>query len=126
MAPLMPPAAATEWERTGWTLEMMPTVAPASAAAVAARWPARPAAMIRTSCAGMVRFWQVEPVGTVPRVPDPSGPVSGNERVHERAGAGADEKAGRRRRDGGGDAAAEDLAHREGATDDVALPRVDP
>src|SRR5437879_5382310 len=53
MAALMPPAAATECERTGWTLLMMATVAPASAAARAARWPARPAPMIRTSCAGM-------------------------------------------------------------------------
>ena len=51
----MPPAAAFEWERTGWTLLMMATVAPASAAARAARWPASPAPMIRTSCAGMVR-----------------------------------------------------------------------
>src|SRR4051794_19544462 len=32
---------------------MIATVAPASAAASAARWPARPAPMIRTSCAGM-------------------------------------------------------------------------
>src|SRR4051794_38258703 len=53
MAALMPPAAATEWERTGWTLLMMATLAPASAAASAARWPARPAPRIRTSCAGM-------------------------------------------------------------------------
>src|SRR3954470_2930525 len=53
MAALMPPAAATECERTGWTLLMMATVAPASAAASAARWPARPAPMMRTSCAGM-------------------------------------------------------------------------
>src|SRR3954469_23990883 len=52
-AALMPPAAALECERTGWTLLMMATVAPASAAASAARWPARPAPMIRTSCAGM-------------------------------------------------------------------------
>src|SRR4051794_12393466 len=124
MAPLMPPAAATEWERTGWTLEMMPTVAPASAAAVAARWPARPAPMIRTSCAGMARFWQVEVVGTVPRVPDPSGLVSGNERGHERAGARAGQKVrsgGRGRRDG---AAGEDLVHGEGAADDVGLLRL--
>ena len=49
----MPPAAATECERTGWTLLMIATVAPASAAARAARWPARPAPMIRTSWAGM-------------------------------------------------------------------------
>src|SRR6476659_4632363 len=50
----MPPAAALECERTGWTLLKMATVAPASAAASAARWPARPAPMMRTSCAGMV------------------------------------------------------------------------
>src|ERR671920_796700 len=51
----MPPAAATECERTGWTLLMMATVAPSSAAARAARWPASPAPMIRTSCAGMAK-----------------------------------------------------------------------
>src|SRR4051794_34637095 len=49
----MPPAAALECERTGWTLDMIATVAPASAAARAARWPARPAPMIRTSCSGI-------------------------------------------------------------------------
>src|SRR2546423_6695152 len=49
----MPPAAALECERTGWTLLRMATVAPASAAARAARWPARPAPMIRTSWLGM-------------------------------------------------------------------------
>src|ERR1700689_1826886 len=53
MAALMPPAAATECERTGWTLLMIATLAPFSAAASAARWPARPAPMINTSCAGM-------------------------------------------------------------------------
>src|SRR6188508_853940 len=52
-AALMPPAAALECERTGWTLLMIATVAPALAAARAARWPASPAPMIRTSCAGM-------------------------------------------------------------------------
>ena len=52
-AALMPPAAATECERTGWTLLMIATVAPASAAARAARWPARPAPMMRTSWAGI-------------------------------------------------------------------------
>src|SRR5215213_5555702 len=51
----MPPCAALEWERTGWTLEMMPTDAPASAALRAARWPARPAPMTRTSCSGTAR-----------------------------------------------------------------------
>src|SRR3954452_18291569 len=49
----MPPAAATECERTGWTLLMIATEAPSSAAASAARWPASPAPMIRTSCDGM-------------------------------------------------------------------------
>ena len=36
-AALMPPAAALECERTGWTLLMIATVAPARAAARAAR-----------------------------------------------------------------------------------------
>src|SRR3954462_14828848 len=54
-AALIPPAAATECERTGWTLLMIATVAPSSAAARAARWPARPAPMIRTSWEGMTR-----------------------------------------------------------------------
>src|SRR6516164_9411019 len=49
----MPPAAATECERTGWTLLMIATLAPICAAARAARWPASPAPMIKTSCAGM-------------------------------------------------------------------------
>src|ERR1039458_5187699 len=53
IAALIPPAAATECERTGWTLLMIPTLAPFWAAASAARWPARPAPMIKTSCAGM-------------------------------------------------------------------------
>src|SRR4051794_9324797 len=52
-AALMPPAAATECERTGWTLLMIATLAPSSAAARAARWPARPAPMMRTSWEGM-------------------------------------------------------------------------
>src|SRR3954454_2839762 len=51
----MPPAAALECERTGWTLLMIATVAPERAAASAARWPARPAPMINTSCEGMAR-----------------------------------------------------------------------
>src|ERR1700691_6622013 len=49
----MPPAAATECERTGGTLLMIATLAPVSAAARAARCPARPAPIIKTSCAGM-------------------------------------------------------------------------
>src|SRR5207248_995430 len=53
MAALMPPAAATECERTGWTLLITATLAPACAAASAARWPARPAPIMRMSCEGM-------------------------------------------------------------------------
>ena len=48
-AALIPPAAAFECDRTGWTLDMIATVAPSRAAASAARWPARPAPMISTS-----------------------------------------------------------------------------
>src|SRR3954447_880522 len=60
MAALMPPAAATEWERTGWTLLRIATDAPASAAARAARCPARPAPRMRTSCAGMYGALRLE------------------------------------------------------------------
>src|SRR5579875_2548640 len=49
----MPPAAATEWDRTGWTLLMIPTLAPDCAAARAARCPASPAPIIKTSCSGI-------------------------------------------------------------------------
>src|ERR1700742_3908337 len=48
----MPPWAAFEWERTGWTLETIPTETPCSAAARAARWPASPAPMTSTSWDG--------------------------------------------------------------------------
>ena len=49
----MPPWAALECERTGWTLETIPTETPCSAAASAARWPARPAPITNTSCFGI-------------------------------------------------------------------------
>src|SRR6185369_11428908 len=49
---LMPPWAALEWERTGWTLLMIPTDTPSSAAARAARWPASPAPITSTSWDG--------------------------------------------------------------------------
>src|SRR6185369_12366741 len=48
----MPPWAALEWERTGWTLLMIPTDTPSSAAARAALCPARPAPITRTSWDG--------------------------------------------------------------------------
>ena len=41
-AALIPPWAALECERTGWTLETIPTETPSSAAASAARWPGEP------------------------------------------------------------------------------------
>src|SRR5437764_14670647 len=49
----MPPCAAFECDRTGWTLERMATDAPSAAADRAARWPARPAPITSTSCSGM-------------------------------------------------------------------------
>src|SRR4051794_3764841 len=49
----MPPWAAFECERTGWTLDRIPTEAPSAAAAIAARCPARPAPMTSTSCCGI-------------------------------------------------------------------------
>src|SRR3954453_10802476 len=51
----MPPWAAFEWERTGWTFERIPTDTPCSAAASAARCPASPAPMTSTSCSGKAR-----------------------------------------------------------------------
>src|ERR1700761_2730004 len=48
----MPPWAAFECERTGWTLLMIPTDTPCSAAARAARWPASPAPITSTSWDG--------------------------------------------------------------------------
>ncbi len=52
-AALIPPWAAFECERTGWTLETIPTETPSSAAASAARWPASPAPITSTSCFGI-------------------------------------------------------------------------
>src|SRR3954447_7571854 len=61
-AALIPPCAALECERTGWTLLMMPTETPCSAAASAARCPARPAPITSTSCVGKTRARLWEPV----------------------------------------------------------------
>ena len=49
-AALMPPSAAPEWLRVGWSFEMTPTSAPASCASIAARMPAQPAPTTSTSC----------------------------------------------------------------------------
>src|SRR2546428_1541976 len=46
----MPPSAAPEWLRVGWSFEITPTSAPASCASIAARMPAQPAPTTRTSC----------------------------------------------------------------------------
>src|SRR3954466_13628486 len=51
----MPPWAAFECERTGWTFDKIPTDTPSSAAASAARWPASPAPITSTSCVGKAR-----------------------------------------------------------------------
>src|SRR4051794_8174691 len=53
-AALMPPCAAFECERTGWTFARMPTDTPSSAAASAARCPARPAPITSTSWEGIL------------------------------------------------------------------------
>ena len=55
-AALIPPCAAFECERTGWTLLMIPTETPFSAAARAARCPASPAPITNTSCSGTGRI----------------------------------------------------------------------
>ena len=49
-AALIPPSAAPEWLRVGWSLETIATSAPASCASIAARIPAQPAPTTRTSC----------------------------------------------------------------------------
>src|SRR5688500_8197752 len=46
----MPPSAAPEWLRVGWSLETIATSAPASCASIAARMPAQPAPITSTSC----------------------------------------------------------------------------
>src|SRR5512144_2856975 len=46
----MPPSAAPEWLRVGWSFEITATSAPASCASIAARMPAQPAPTTRTSC----------------------------------------------------------------------------
>ena len=47
----MPPSAAPEWLRVGWSFETTATSAPASCASIAARMPAQPAPITSTSCA---------------------------------------------------------------------------
>src|SRR5215210_6172186 len=86
----MPPWAAFECERTGCVLEMTPTVAPPSAAASAARIPARPAPMTRTSC------WGMDVSGAAGRLRPASGKSTGPSlRPHsEYAGAAAVDPSG--------------------------------
>ena len=45
----MPPSAAPEWLRVGWSLERSATSTPASNASIAARIPAHPAPITSTS-----------------------------------------------------------------------------
>src|SRR4051794_32949437 len=97
-AALIPPAAATECERTGCTLLMIATDAPSSAAARAARWPARPAPMIKTSCAGMGgELYRSVPRGRrAPRRlrrPPRRAAAEGSRRVGDRPGHGRRERA---------------------------------
>ena len=47
---ILPPSAAPEWLRVGWSFEITATSAPASKASIAARIPARPAPTTTTSC----------------------------------------------------------------------------
>src|SRR4051812_49115527 len=54
-AALMPPSAAPEWLRVGWSFEMTATSAPASYASIAARMPAQPAPTTRTSWVASTR-----------------------------------------------------------------------
>src|SRR3954471_368307 len=54
-AALMPPSAAPECERVGWSFETMATFAPASCASIAARIPAIPAPTTRTSYLPSIR-----------------------------------------------------------------------
>src|SRR6478609_5527051 len=51
----MPPSAAPEWLRVGWSFEMTATSAPASYASIAARIPAQPAPTTRTSWVASTR-----------------------------------------------------------------------
>jgi hypothetical protein len=60
-----------ECDLTGWTLEMIPTDAPASAAARAARWPANPAPITKTSCCGIGARVYVSDAGTPARGDEP-------------------------------------------------------
>ena len=46
---LIPPSAAPEWLRVGWSFETSATSAPASNASIAARIPAQPAPTTSTS-----------------------------------------------------------------------------
>ena len=52
----MPPSAAPEWLRVGWSFDTSATSTPASNASIAARIPAQPAPITSTSCEASTAF----------------------------------------------------------------------
>src|SRR5579862_8045389 len=77
-AALMPPSAAPEWLRVGWSFETTATSAPASWAAIAARIPAQPAPTTSTSCAVSTPSKLAEYPAFAPRVRLAEGSRGGN------------------------------------------------
>src|SRR5260221_3841218 len=57
----MPPSAAPEWLRVGWSFETTPTFAPLSKASIAARMPAQPAPITSTSWVSPIATDAIEP-----------------------------------------------------------------
>src|SRR5262245_64637071 len=75
----MPPSAAPEWLRVGWSLEIIATSAPASCASMAARMPAQPAPITSTSWVASMRFGRytmAAPSGAAEARLDPDAPVA--------------------------------------------------
>src|SRR3954466_14505493 len=70
-AALMPPSAAPECERVGWSFEIIATSAPASKASIAARMPAHPAPTTGTSCFAITELTLAHGKGTTPGEPFP-------------------------------------------------------
>src|SRR3954468_3478204 len=67
----MPPSAAPECERVGWSFEIIATSAPASKASIAARMPAHPAPTTSTSCFAITELTLAHGKGTTPGEPFP-------------------------------------------------------
>src|SRR5438045_9193895 len=80
----MPPSAAPEWLRVGWSFEITPTFAPASYASMAARMPAQPAPTTRTSCVASTWTDATERPGPAAQVRlDTVVPFAGEQARHE-------------------------------------------